>query len=313
MNCDDIRNRLSDYIDGEASAEEREAVREHVEGCSACRRELYELAKTVTHLRSLSEVEPPPFFTQKVMRRVSEEAESKRGLLRTLFLPLHVKLPVEALAAALVAIAAVYIFNATKPEVKMKLAAKPAAETPAPTAGKEFAPPLDEAREFKKQPSRLKRKTEEPQALRKAEEPSFGAKEQAQAREAESRGIVSLREGGSPPEGRTGAERQEAPGAFHNAPKVEAFVLEKGAELKVAVLVSDLAEARAKVEDAVRKVDGRLLEDEPVDAASIVAEIPSAKVTEFVKELEALGEVSASSRSVEADNVRVRIRLREKP
>ncbi|MEJ2183836.1 MAG: DUF2275 domain-containing protein [Nitrospirota bacterium] len=312
MNCNDIRNRLSDYLDGEASAEERKAVEEHIEGCPACRRELSELARTLTHLRSLSEVEPPPFFTQRVMRRVTEEAEPKRKILRMLFFPLHVKLPVEAVAVALVAIAAVYIFNATRPEVEMKLASKPAVETPAPPAMDEFASPRDEGREFKRRPSRVKHKTEGARALRKSEESSSGAKEPA-LRETEGPEAVSPGEEGAPPEGRTGVGREVAPGALHNAPKEEAFVLDKDAEVEITVLVSDLAEARAKCEDAVRKAGGKLLEDETVEAASVVAEIPSARITELVKELGALGEVSVGSHSAAGDNVRVRIRLQAKP
>jgi hypothetical protein len=53
------------------------------------------------------------------MARVREEAEGKRGLLRKLFYPLHIKIPLEAAASILVVVLAVYVFKATGPEMPL--------------------------------------------------------------------------------------------------------------------------------------------------------------------------------------------------
>ena len=53
------------------------------------------------------------------MARVREEAEGKRGLLRKLFYPLHIKIPLEAVASILVVVLAVYVFKATDPEMPL--------------------------------------------------------------------------------------------------------------------------------------------------------------------------------------------------
>ena len=37
MNCDDVRDRLDDYVDGELAQAERTVVAGHLSDCSACR------------------------------------------------------------------------------------------------------------------------------------------------------------------------------------------------------------------------------------------------------------------------------------
>lgn len=43
MNCDWVSEKLDDYVDGELSAPDFEAVRLHVEGCESCRAQLHSL------------------------------------------------------------------------------------------------------------------------------------------------------------------------------------------------------------------------------------------------------------------------------
>ena len=52
------------------------------------------------------------------MNRVREEAEPKKGLLQRLFYPLHIKIPVEALATCLVVVLALFVYKNTEPEMK---------------------------------------------------------------------------------------------------------------------------------------------------------------------------------------------------
>ncbi len=118
MECHDIRKNLSAYQEGLVSPEDQELMDQHLASCRACSTALYELNRTGEALKNLKEVEPPPWMTQRIMARVREEAESKRGFIQKLFYPLHIKIPLEAVATVLIAVVAVYVFKAVEPEMK---------------------------------------------------------------------------------------------------------------------------------------------------------------------------------------------------
>ena len=79
MECVKVKERLSDYIEGILSVEEKKLFDEHLGSCGKCSEILSDLRKTIDHLHGLEEVEPPPWMTQKVMASVREEAETKKG------------------------------------------------------------------------------------------------------------------------------------------------------------------------------------------------------------------------------------------
>jgi hypothetical protein len=118
MECQDIRKNLSAYLEGMVSPEDQELIDQHLASCRACSTALYELNRTGEVLKNLKEVEPPPWMTQKIMARVREEAESRKGFIQKLFYPLHIKVPLEAFATVLIAVVAVYVFKAVEPEMK---------------------------------------------------------------------------------------------------------------------------------------------------------------------------------------------------
>ena len=118
IKCAHCKEQLSAYLDGIMTAEEKKLIEEHLSMCEHCSIALSELKKTQETLRNLEEVEPPPWFTQRIMNRVREEGESKKGLLQRLFYPLHIKIPVEALATCLVVVLALSIYRNIEPEIK---------------------------------------------------------------------------------------------------------------------------------------------------------------------------------------------------
>ena len=118
IKCAHCKEQLSAYLDGIMTAEEKKLLEDHISTCDQCNRALSELRKTRETLRNLEEVEPPPWFTQKVMNRVREEAESRKGLLQRLFYPLRIKIPIEALATCLVVVLALFVYRNTEPEMK---------------------------------------------------------------------------------------------------------------------------------------------------------------------------------------------------
>jgi hypothetical protein len=118
MTCNEIENRLPAFLENLLSPEERKSITGHLASCPRCSRSLAELKKAEELLHGLGEVEPPPFFEQRIMSRVREEAGQKQGILRKLFYPLHIKLPVQALATLLIAVLAFHVYQQGDPEMK---------------------------------------------------------------------------------------------------------------------------------------------------------------------------------------------------
>ncbi len=118
MECNNIQEKLSAYIEGLTSKEENAMIEEHLKSCQECRTSLADLEKTVSYVKSLEDIEPPAWLSQKIMTIVREEAAPKEGFLHKLFYPLHIKLPVHAVATILIAVSAFYIFKTIQPEVR---------------------------------------------------------------------------------------------------------------------------------------------------------------------------------------------------
>jgi hypothetical protein len=118
MTCDEIENSLPAYVEEMISPEESKSITGHLASCPRCSRALADLKKAEQLVHSLGEVEPPPFFEQRIMARVREEAGQKQGILRRLFYPLHIKIPIQALATLLVAVLAFQIYQQGDPDMK---------------------------------------------------------------------------------------------------------------------------------------------------------------------------------------------------
>lgn len=115
MNCENVRELLNAYIDDLLDSKEKKAVEDHIASCPACRKEFDELTQAVGMVRGLDRVVPPPWFSEQVMKKIRKENQKDRGILRRLFYPLHIKLPVEALATVVIAVLAVYLYRAAGP------------------------------------------------------------------------------------------------------------------------------------------------------------------------------------------------------
>ncbi len=78
--CEEIREALSEYIDGEASSEMRAKIESHLETCEICRQVYDELLSVTAALRSLPEVEVPAGFEQRIIERIfsAEQRETIR-------------------------------------------------------------------------------------------------------------------------------------------------------------------------------------------------------------------------------------------
>jgi len=144
MECNNVQEKLSVYIEGMISPEERKLIDKHISSCSKCKEALYDLKKTLDYVHNLEDVEPPVWLTQKVMAKIHSEAEPKKGILQKLFYPLYIKLPIEAVAVVLIAVTALYIFKTIQPEMKM---AKAPSEVATQVPLKEKTPSVDKSKE----------------------------------------------------------------------------------------------------------------------------------------------------------------------
>lgn len=142
MTCDEISKYIPAYLEDDLTPEERKFVDEHINTCDACRQDLADFKNTFNILKDLPDVEPPPFFEQKIMSRIHEEATQKKGLLRKLFYPLRIKIPIQAMATVCIAVFAFLIYKGTESDLKRI--------TPLPPPGIE----LEKSAKVSEQPSR---------------------------------------------------------------------------------------------------------------------------------------------------------------
>jgi Predicted integral membrane protein (DUF2275)/Putative zinc-finger len=115
MEHNDIRHKLSEYIDGSVTGKEQTAIETHLKTCRQCSNALQELRKTIEHVRTVEEINPPAWMTQKIMTKVRAEAEEKKSIFQRFFYPLTVKLPIQAIAVLFVAVTGFYIYQAIQP------------------------------------------------------------------------------------------------------------------------------------------------------------------------------------------------------
>lgn len=105
MACDQDRDKLAAYLDGEASAAEANSTAQHIRTCSDC---AAEVAANVSLGRALkpaaSRFIPSPQFREKVQAQVSRETSRRRNWLW----------PVAAAALAVAAVALVWVGQNTQ-------------------------------------------------------------------------------------------------------------------------------------------------------------------------------------------------------
>jgi hypothetical protein len=132
MTCHDARDRLSARLDDALDAAERHTLDAHLAGCADCRRELEQLRATTALLGRLPSVRAPAGFVDRVMAEAYRPPWPRR-LLDALFVPLRVKLPLEAAAVLLVGVSALYVHQRT-PEVRELARQEAPAPSPVPPA-----------------------------------------------------------------------------------------------------------------------------------------------------------------------------------
>jgi hypothetical protein len=149
MDCAAILELLSEYIDGTLNVQTRTAVEKHIGVCENCKQELASLRAIVQELAALDPVKPPADFLEKIHERL-ETRSGFNKIVRKLFVPFHIKIPLELAAAATVTILVVLVLNIQQPEIQMmKIPAAATSQSMAEKAKEDFKKPA-----FKKEAGR---------------------------------------------------------------------------------------------------------------------------------------------------------------
>jgi len=128
MNCHDASARFSDLRDGRLSGVGRTELEGHLAVCPACWQEWAHFQETIEALHGLTPVAPSPGFAARVRAQI-ETPPWHRRLVRRLFVPWQVKLPLEAGALVLLAIGTVLIYQRS-PEMR-QVVERPGPQQPA--------------------------------------------------------------------------------------------------------------------------------------------------------------------------------------
>src|ERR671924_1168252 len=108
MNCQEVQERLSEYLEQSLDGESMKSVEIHLSACRSCRAEADSLLLCIQNVANLLRVEPPLGFAQRVMAHV-RDLERKPNLWERVWFPLRIKMPIHATAIVLIGVLAVYV------------------------------------------------------------------------------------------------------------------------------------------------------------------------------------------------------------
>jgi len=115
MNCAGIKELFSEYIDGVLDSDTKAQLEEHVLQCTGCRQALEELKALVGELRAVEPVNAPGDFLDRLHERI-EPRFSFGKIIKTLFVPMRIKIPVQLVTATATAVLVFSIINLQQPE-----------------------------------------------------------------------------------------------------------------------------------------------------------------------------------------------------
>ena len=145
MTCDEVREAFSDFYDDMLSGARLMDVTQHLDECPGCRAAWEAFSQSVQVVTRLGTAEPSPGFAARVRQRVESPPWWMR-LTRTLFVPLHVKVPLHVVALAVVSFAGIMLFQRS-PELRRAVEVtppQPVARQASPSKSQATVPPLPE-------------------------------------------------------------------------------------------------------------------------------------------------------------------------
>jgi len=283
MECKDIQKRHSAYIEKAVSPQEKAAIDAHLKQCKGCRQALADLKRTIEYVQKLEEVEPPRWLAQKVIARVRAEAEEKPGIVKRLFYPIHIKLPLEAIAVIFIAVGAIYILKTMQPQMQL---------AKIPTETKEMAPAPAPKKEA---PAALSKK--EPTAATAGDQLMYEKRMETQAErsmgKAKAPAAMAEQERTAPAAGTAYRDEPDHRGLLApQAVSPKAAAKGKAKEVHFLVHVADLDTASRDIAETLRQLGGRAITTEPLKNRAVIdAEINVNKLQELTDQLHLIGDV----------------------
>ncbi len=303
MECKDIQKRLSAYLEKAVSPQQKTAIDAHLQECKRCRQDLADLKRTIEYVRRLEEVEPPRWLAQRVMARVRAEAEEKPGIVKRLFYPFYIKLPLEAIAVIFIAVGAIYIFKTMQPQMQLaKIPTETREVAPAPaTAPKKEAP----AAPSKKEPAPA---TAGDQLMY---EKRMGTQAERPMGKAKAPAAMAEQERTAPAAGTAYRDESDRRGLLApTAVSPKRAAKGKTQEVHFLVHVADLDTASRDIAETLRQLGGRAITTEPLKNKAVIdAEIDVNKLQELTDQLHLIGEVQEKGLAMETREGNVEIRI----
>ena len=123
MTCHEARELFSARVDEALASDDATQLDAHLAGCAECRAEWARFERTVALVRGIESARAPAGFVNRVLAAADPVPWPLR-LARQVFMPLRVKLPLEAAAVVLVAGLAVMTFQHS-PEMQRSVRRRP--------------------------------------------------------------------------------------------------------------------------------------------------------------------------------------------
>jgi anti-sigma factor RsiW len=178
MECARAWDLLSAYLDGDLPEREREGIAAHLRHCARCAEEERALKETLSLLKHLPPGAAPPGLLAGIRLRLEKE-QAAPPLWKKLFLPAHIKIPLEAAAVVLVFLLA-YGIRKEMPASKVSPAPSAFVESGAPESGTDTRTDRQKAgAPVKRPPDAADRETAEKEAPRGISSTMPGKKERA--------------------------------------------------------------------------------------------------------------------------------------
>lgn len=114
MECSTARELLSDHLDGILDLKSAAALEMHLSACERCRQEFDHLKALVTELNRMDPSRAPDDFLDHIHKRLQPRF-TLDGIVKKLFFPLRIKVPLEFAAAAIVAVIIVTVISIQQP------------------------------------------------------------------------------------------------------------------------------------------------------------------------------------------------------
>jgi hypothetical protein len=309
VECSQSHELLSAYVDDVLLPKERQQLEEHLAVCPACMEELQALEAYLAAMHSLERIDAPRDFIHGVHERL-DRASLLRRLAKKIFVPLHIKIPLELAGIAAALLIAVFSYHEVNQQRQMTVAPPVREEPQSLRKGPPAQPPVekkaDEAGGLGQNAKRAQRsggtqpielvlwiRSEKDQVKMKRESIERAGEEQKLSPAAPAP-IQSIPESQPMDQARPVLREKEAPPGKVHGPSLSATTGTAGTAGKdQASPRRDADRVLSEVEDLVQSHHGTLAPPQPeekTDAARfVVARIPAGNYLSFLEQLRHLG------------------------